>query len=36
MRCILLIPYGMVVSFRGDQIFVDFIRFLIHEVLYAW
>ena len=26
----------MVVNFRGDQIFVDFVRFLIHEVLYAW
>ena len=23
----------MVVNFRGDQIFVDFVRFLIHEVL---
>ena len=25
----------MVVNFRGDQIFVDTVRFLIHEVLYA-
>ena len=25
----------MVVNFYGDQIFVDFVRFLIHEVLYA-
>ena len=24
----------MVVAFRGDQIFMDFVRFLIHEVLY--
>ena len=24
----------MVVNFRGDQIFVDFVRFLIHEVLF--
>ena len=31
--------YGMVVCFRGDQIFMDFIDFLsmiIYEVLYAW
>ena len=26
----------MVVNFHGNQIFVDFIRFLIHEVLYTW
>ena len=26
----------MVINFRGDQIFMDFVRFLIHEVLYAW
>ena len=26
----------MVVNFRGDQIYVDFVRFLIHEDLYAW
>ena len=26
----------MVVNFCGDQIFIDFVRFLIHEVLYAW
>ena len=29
-----LILHGMVVKFRGDQIFVDFIRLFIHEVLY--
>ena len=28
--CGKLILYGMVVNFRGDQIFMDFIRFLIH------
>ena len=28
--------YNKVVNFHGDQIFMDFIRFLIHEVLYAW
>ena len=26
----------MVVNFHGDQIFMDFVKFLIHEVLYAW
>ena len=26
----------MVVDFRVDQIFMDFVRFLIHELLYAW
>ena len=25
--------YGMFVNFRGDQIFVDFVGFLIHDVL---
>ena len=28
-----LILYGMVVNFRGDQIFMDFVRFLIHDNL---
>ena len=26
----------MVVNFCGDQILVDFVRFLIHEDIYAW
>ena len=26
----------MVVNFCGDQIFMDFVRSIIHEVLYAW
>ena len=26
----------MVVNFGGKQFFMDFVRFLIHEVLYAW
>ena len=33
-----LIIYSMVVNYHGDQIFVDFIRFLTHnnyEVLYT-
>ena len=25
-----LILYGMVMYFRGDQIFMDFVRFFIH------
>ena len=25
-----------IIDFRGDQIFVYFIRFLIHEALHAW
>ena len=31
-----LILYGMLVNFRGNQIFMGFVEFLIHEVLYAW
>ena len=26
----------MVVNIRGNQIFMDFVRFLIHKVSYAW
>ena len=26
----------MVVNFREDQTYVDFVRFSIHEDLYAW
>ena len=28
--CVLIL-YGMLVNFRGDQIFMDFVRFLIHD-----
>ena len=31
-----LILDGMVVNFCGNQIFMGFIRFLIHKVSYAW
>ena len=26
----------IVIDFRGDQFYVDFVRFLIHEDLYTW
>ena len=28
-----LVPYGVVVKFHWDQIFIDFIRFLINDNL---
>ena len=28
--CVLIL-YGMLVNFCGDQIFMDFVRFLIHD-----
>ena len=30
------ILFCMVVNFRGGQIYIDFVRFLIHEDLYEW